>query len=229
VNAPSILPARFDWPSLIGNFLLNFGTLEHSVFVYLKDRLPSDEYLRVREWHLKNRLERIARHLNETHATEDQKAGFADMVKRLDPVRELRNCLAHGHLFVTIDEETFKPSVTLMMAKDLDMQDSPDCRQLPYQELLAARSELVEVIEAFQSLAGFSVSGTFTLPSGVELDKNVGRLLCLPPDALKQLQKEVEEMKVASQLGQKRGLAAGLSSTSPNTNGPDALENHDPV
>ena len=193
MNAPSILPARFDWPSLIGNFLFNFGTLEHSVFVYLKDRLDSDEYLKVREWHLKDRLERIARHLVETNATEEQKAGFADMVKRLDPIRELRNHLAHGHLFVTISEETFKPAVTLMMAKDLDIRDSPDCRQLPYQELLAALRELAEVIEAFQSLAGFSTSGKFKLPPGVELDENVGRLLSLPPEAVKQLHQEVGE------------------------------------
>jgi hypothetical protein len=229
MNAPSILPARLDWPSLIGNFLLNFGALEHAVFVYLKDRLPANEYVKVREWHLKDRLERIAEILVEANATEEQKAGFADMVKRLDPVRELRNHLAHGHLCVTVEEETFKPSVTLMLVKDLNMQDSPECRQLPYQELLAAYQELNRVIADFQRLAGFSISGTFKLPSGVELDENVGRLLSLPPEAVKQLQKEVEEMKVASQLGQNRGLAAGLSSASPNTNGPVALENHDPV
>lgn len=163
------------------------------MFVYLKDHLASDVYAKVREWHLKNRLERIAEHLVETNATKEQQAEFDGIVKRLDPIRELRNHLAHGHMFLTFDAQSHQPSVTILKAKDLDMQDAPDCRQLPYQELLAADQELKGVIDDFQRLAGFSISGTFKLPSGVELNESVGRLLSLPPEAMKLLRKEVGE------------------------------------
>ncbi|MDX2079951.1 MAG: hypothetical protein SFU53_04145 [Terrimicrobiaceae bacterium] len=39
-----ILPARWDWPSAIGNFILNFGSLDYLVFVFLKDHLPAAEF-----------------------------------------------------------------------------------------------------------------------------------------------------------------------------------------
>jgi len=49
MNAVPILPDRLDWPSAIGNFLLNFGTLKYLVFVFLKDHLQPEEFDRVKE------------------------------------------------------------------------------------------------------------------------------------------------------------------------------------
>lgn len=193
MSAPSIFPARLDWPSVIGNLLLNFGTLDYMVFVYLKDHLPTEEYLKVREWHLKDRFTRIADHLMEAEASEDEQSRFGDLVKRLDPIREIRNHLAHGHMFTTIDEKTYQPTVTIMKARDLDMHDSPDCDQVHFKDILAAMNELGKIIKELDPIAGFSTSANFKLPSNVELDENIGRLLSLPPDALKQLQKKLEQ------------------------------------
>ena len=35
-----ILSARLDWPSAIGNFILNYGALDWHVFVFLESRTP---------------------------------------------------------------------------------------------------------------------------------------------------------------------------------------------
>ena len=65
MNPVPILPDRLDWPSAIGNFLLNFGTLEYLVFVLLKDHLQPEEFDRVKEYHLKDRLNRIQQQLKQ--------------------------------------------------------------------------------------------------------------------------------------------------------------------
>jgi hypothetical protein len=61
MNPVPILPNRLDWPSTIGNFPLNFGTLEYLVFVFLKDHLPPEEFDRVKEHHLKDGLPEVVR------------------------------------------------------------------------------------------------------------------------------------------------------------------------
>ena len=57
------MPARLDWPSAIGLFLLNFGTLDYLVFVFLKDNLSSEEFAIVKEWHFKDRVTRMGEQL----------------------------------------------------------------------------------------------------------------------------------------------------------------------
>ena len=95
-------------------------TLEYFVFVFLKDRLPEDEFDKVKEWHLKNRLARIAQCLKDEHRSVEEQTVFADLVERLEPLRELRNHIAHGHIYWRREEESQSPSVTLFKAKDLD-------------------------------------------------------------------------------------------------------------
>jgi hypothetical protein len=94
---PSILPARLDWPSAIGNFLLNFGALEYFVFVFLKDGLTPEEFSKVKEWHFKDRLNRIARLLAERRYPAVTQKEFTQLVERIEQLRELRNHIAHGH------------------------------------------------------------------------------------------------------------------------------------
>ena len=58
-----IQPVRLDWPSAIGNFLLNCGMMEYLLNVFLKDHLSPDVFTRVKEWHFNDRVERIAQFL----------------------------------------------------------------------------------------------------------------------------------------------------------------------
>jgi len=54
MNSLPILPERLDWSSAIGLFLINFGTLEYLVFVFLKDHLPPEHFEKVRKLHFKD-------------------------------------------------------------------------------------------------------------------------------------------------------------------------------
>lgn len=153
-----ILPARWDWPSAIGNFILNFGSLDYFVFVFLKDHLPTAEFNKVRDWHLKDRLARIARHLKEENCPAEQQAAFASIVSRLEPLRELRNQIAHGHLMVRFDEESSQPKITVFQGKDLDTALLPAAKHVTFEEILAAFKLLLELCEEFQRFAGFETT-----------------------------------------------------------------------
>src|SRR5688572_17161514 len=98
IDSPAIMPARFDWPSTLGLFLLNFGILDYSIMVYLKDHLEPAEYEQVRNWHMKDRVVRISKHLSDNGCPTDERSEFESLSARLDPLRELRNHVAHGHL-----------------------------------------------------------------------------------------------------------------------------------
>jgi hypothetical protein len=153
-----ILPARLDWPSTIGNFLLNFGTLDYFVFCFLKDHLSVEEFAKVKEWHLKTRLDRIAQQMQEADFPAEQQKEFAQLVTLLEPIRELRNHIAHGHLYCRIDEVTKQPVVTLFKAKDLDTGFEPNANHIEFPELLAALGVLRELTEGFERLAGFETA-----------------------------------------------------------------------
>jgi hypothetical protein len=159
MNSIPILPARLDWPSALGHFLLNYGTLDYFVFVFLKDHLSPDEFAKVKEWHFNDRVARIARLLADEEYPVAQQTAFARLLERIRPVRELRNHIAHGHLYYRIDPQTGQPTVTLFTAKDLDTGFLPDSEHVQFAELLAALPELTELIEDFQRLAGFKATG----------------------------------------------------------------------
>ena len=159
MSSVPIMPARLDWPSAIGNFLLNYGTLDYFVFVFLKDHLSSDEFGRIREWHFNDRLKRIAQYLKDEKYPADQQTAFARLLERLEPIRELRNHLAHGHMYLRFDPETLKPRVTLFKAKDLDTGLLPESKHVEFHELLTALATLTGLIEEFQRLAGFKATG----------------------------------------------------------------------
>lgn len=158
MNPVPIEPARLDWPSAIGNFLLNYGTLDFLVFCFLKDHLSPEEFAKVRNWHLKDRLRRIAQHLQEAKCSIEQQNEFAHLAGRLEPIRELRNHIAHGHMYFRFDEETRQPTVTVFRAKDVDTGWTPDAKHVEFPELLTGLETLNELIEGFQRVAGFKPS-----------------------------------------------------------------------
>ena len=157
-----ILPARLDWPSAIGNFLLNCGMLEYLLNVFLKDHLSPDVFKRVKEWHFNDRVERIAQFLKVQEYPPEQQTAFARLRDRLEPIRRLRNHIAHGHMYLRLDAETRKPIVTLFKAKDLDTGLLPDSEHVEFAELQAALATLTGLIDEFQALAGFKTAESGT-------------------------------------------------------------------
>jgi hypothetical protein len=175
MNSIPILPERLDWSSAIGLFLINFGTLDYLVFVFLKDHLPPDEFAKVNEWHLKDRVDRIAKLLQEEKFTAEQQAAFARLCENLKPIRNLRNHIAHGHMYFRLDLETQNPTVTVLKAKDLDTGFLLDTKHVEFAELVEALTTLDGLVKEFQHLVGFRPSGCATVAEDEAKSK------CLPP------------------------------------------------
>lgn len=152
VNAVPILPARLDWPSAIGSYLLNFGSLEYFVFAFLKDHLPEVEFEKVNGWHLVDRLKRIAQFLADKRYPQSTQDHFAALVARLTPLREIRNQIAHGQLHV-IGLEEGKPRVVMMESKHVDRCDSTEVRELEFAKLERALTEIAAINREFQLIA----------------------------------------------------------------------------
>ncbi len=155
MNPISILPERLDWPSAIGNFLLNFGTLEYLVFAFLKDHLQPEEFDRIKEYHLKDRLNRIEQQLKQEGYPMDEQRAFAVLVEAIRPIRDLRNRLAHGHLYSRYNAQTKKWSVTVFEAKEVDAGFLPTSTHVEFEDLVTALGRLTELIEGLQRFAGF--------------------------------------------------------------------------
>jgi len=82
-----------------GHFLLNFGTLDYVVLVYLQKHLQPTEFERLREKHFKDRAIRLAEYLREEKYPEDKQIDFESLLMGIDQMRDLRNHIAHSHLY----------------------------------------------------------------------------------------------------------------------------------
>jgi len=149
-----ILPNRLDWPSAIGNFILNYGVLDWYVFVFLESRMPPDAFAKIKNEHFQDRIARVKEFVDGFHYSREQEHAFATFFERLEPIRKLRNNIAHGHLLVRVAEDGKSPVLILSQPKDLDVNYAVETRQLEFAELTSALNELTALIERFQELSG---------------------------------------------------------------------------
>jgi hypothetical protein len=147
-----ILPARLDWPSAIGNFILNYGSLDWHMLVFLEKRLPPDHFAKIRNEHFQERVTRVKKLIAARPLSTKRKQAFDQFFARLESIRELRNHIAHGHLLVRITKIDKTPTLTLSLPKDVDADDTPETRHLEFEELTRGQTELAMLIEDFQKL-----------------------------------------------------------------------------
>ena len=146
VNSPTLLPARMDFASAIGNFLINFGALDYLILDYVKGNLDSAEFARFKEKPFKARVNRVTQHFRDSNRSTEV---FENLLTRLEPVRELRNHIAHGHLLCRLDIDTKQWMASISLPKDLDLAYSAETRHLTFDELRRHLNELTELVEAF--------------------------------------------------------------------------------
>ncbi len=149
-----IFSANLDWPSAIGNFILNYGVLDWHVFVFLERRMPPDQFAKIRKEPFQERIGRVRKLVDGGDFSAEQKQAFEHFFTRLESVRELRNHIAHGHLLVRIIEVGKAPILTLSLPKDLNATEATETRHLEFEEVTKAQSELAALIEDFQKLTG---------------------------------------------------------------------------
>jgi len=148
------VPTLQHWSSAIGLFIINFGMLDLHVQDFLQSTLSPEEFSRFRDRHFHDRITRIKEHVTAVNYLPQQKQAMAQFFARLDPVRDLRNHIAHGLLRIGLAEDQTSCILTLFLPRDLDGSGCPQARHLTYQELLRAGTELTQLIEDFESLFG---------------------------------------------------------------------------
>lgn len=142
------------WASAIGYFLINFGMLDWLVFVFLERRMSPGDFAKIREEHLKDRIVRVQRLIGEQPLSKERQRAFVEFFARLEPIRELRNHIAHGHLQVRMVEDCKTWVLELSVPKDLDASYATGTRHLGIGELTQALSDLSELIDEFQKITG---------------------------------------------------------------------------
>jgi hypothetical protein len=173
----SILPEHWDWPSAIGNFILNFGNLDWCLIVFLEKHVPPEEFARLKNAHFKDRVARVQAILTQASRSDEQKTRISDFFKRLHDIRELRNLIAHGSAYLekSADRQTF--AITMRLPRDLDRDpaEDPAPRSLTFDDLSRACADLVKLSDEFQTdFAGWflPVQGRYTATSQMGLFPN---------------------------------------------------------
>jgi hypothetical protein len=149
-----VVPARLDWPSAIGTFILNFGVLDWHILVFLEARLPAEEFTRIKGKHFQDRIALVKSLALSAQCSAEQRQAFGKFFIQLNPIRELRNHIAHGHILSRWQVESKTWKVSLALPKDLDAPEAPETRQLDFDDLIDALASLADLIEDFQKLSG---------------------------------------------------------------------------
>jgi hypothetical protein len=149
INADQIFAAQAGWASVIGNFIIKFGQLEYFVCVYIKDRLPTElDPALTKKTDLSKRLKWIRKDFVENNPT--QLSAFDQWRDDLEPLRVLRNHIAHGYfLFTQVDN---KPAICVCQVKDLDDESG---RRLTLDELQTQTAVLSSLVQQIQDLTGW--------------------------------------------------------------------------
>lgn len=148
-----IVTARLDWPSAVGNFILNFGVLEWHLLVFLEARIPPDQFVRIKKELFHRRVELAKILVCDGQHSGDQKRAFDDFFARLELVRDLRNHIAHSHLLARVVDRESEPEVVLALPKNLDAPFVPESEHLSFEELIKALTELRVLIEELERLS----------------------------------------------------------------------------
>jgi hypothetical protein len=151
----SVLSGLDGWHYWTGQFLLNFGMVEHLVFVLLRNTLPGGVPESLRDANLELRWERLLKLLPADEATAKWRKSLEEQTQALTEMRRMRNRLAHGFLLETVAEDLKSATCRIVQVKDWDRPYEPEVWSLSYDELANACQKLNPLIEALSGLAGF--------------------------------------------------------------------------
>lgn len=149
-----IMPDQLTWASTIGLFMLNFGTLDLQVQDYLENHLPREEFTKWKDRHFADRVERIRKLTQQSDFPAAKREQFERWAARLDPIREIRNHIAHGLLRLSLAKDKKTWELTVSLPRDLNGKGSPTARHLAFEELLDASETLTDLTEEFQAWDG---------------------------------------------------------------------------
>ena len=147
-----VVPARLDWPSAIGNFLLQFGYLEGRLTALLEAVLPAPQFERARRLHFNDRVAEVNATLDRLNFSVELRQEFDQFRNGIGLVRELRNHVAHGFLTIHI-QRGHETEVTVFNPIDTGRELEPETRRLSFRELRNALDELNRWINEFDDFS----------------------------------------------------------------------------
>jgi hypothetical protein len=157
---PTKTPDLKDWYWSIGHFVMNFGHLEFLVFAYLEKHVSTAEFEQMRKTSFQNRIEKVAQLFG---TSPERTTRFAAFAQRLEPIRNVRNHVAHGFL-----EFGFSPTAELFLdiarAKDSDRMLDPVTEKVTYHDLWIHVHALGDLITEFQRLTNYEPRSEPGLP-----------------------------------------------------------------
>jgi hypothetical protein len=151
-SAP-VFSSQPSWASALGTFLLQFGILDYLTHVHLKNNLECAKFSKIAERHFKDRLSAVAEHIGHSGSAE-MKEAFESLLPRIEPIRNLRNHIAHGYILIQ-ENETGSFELSISLPKDLDQEDAVAAKHVTFDDLQANLKELTSVIETFKKIVGF--------------------------------------------------------------------------
>lgn len=157
-----ILLDRRSWSSGIGNFIINFGVLDYLVLEFLELRLSPERFAAIKDKHFQDRITCIVQSVQQQNIPTETRERSACFFARLAPIRELRNHIAHGCLLMRLDDAGNNLVLTVSLPKNLVDAYSPDSKQLSFDGLQQALTELNKLIEEFSKLREFWQGGERT-------------------------------------------------------------------
>jgi hypothetical protein len=157
-NPVPLFSEKPNWLSEIGRFILNFGQVEWFLCAYLKDFVQTSPSAVVPRC-LTDRVKAVADHFTKNKRA--QTTEFTEWRKRLEPIRQLRNHIAHGYMFVTQIDGAL--AVCICQVNDLNAE--ADSKRLTFSELQNNNESLTELIEQFKTLTGWTTSEEIELKS----------------------------------------------------------------
>jgi hypothetical protein len=142
-----------DLFSAIGLYIVNFGTLEYLTSGYLYDHLPEEEYTRVEKQHFTDRVEKVLSHISAFRQDSATLKAITNFRRKLAPLRDLRNNIAHGYLLVKTPDQGM-PSLIVANPRiqSLPRATSSD---VTLQDIFRALKELDDATEILKSLLGY--------------------------------------------------------------------------
>jgi hypothetical protein len=84
-----------------------------------------------------------------------EQEAFAELIGKMAPVLDLRNLLAHGHLYGRYIAEKRCFTVVVSPARDLDVAYLPEARSADFAEIQSALLLLEDLQAPLSRLAGF--------------------------------------------------------------------------
>jgi len=151
---PIFASNRLDWASAIGLFIINFGQLDLDVQNFLETNLSPEEFARFKDRHFRDRVERIREHVHQPGFPVEKRDEFEKLVLRLEPIREIRNHIAHGLMHMALAEDLKTWTLTLSLPRDMDGSNSPEARHLTFAELLKVSTDLTNLTDDFKKWDG---------------------------------------------------------------------------